>query len=470
MRSDAKLLTSGQAVRRPSARRGPGRTRAADRPTTSVRVRPVQSGSRRARLRLLLFPAAAAAALLSQTLSADAVAPSAHSYVIKPGDTLVAIAAAVGSTVGDLVKANGITDPNLIIAGHRLTLPDGLAGPASSPAAGSTSSATGPASGSGSAPGVVYTVAQGDTLWTIAQAANVTVDQIQTANNLSDPSVLQVGQKLLIPNPTAAGGGQATAGGGQTAAAIQPAAPVAAASLANKLVGAAANVPGSGNVHYGFAALNLATGQQVVFHSGDVFPSASVMKLPILVEYERQLAAGKLANASTLRPLVAAMVDESDNSAANKLMDVLGIGNVNSTMASLGLTATHLVNHFDDPSAPQHAGENSTTPSDMVHLLALIAQDKVVSPQACADMRSLLLGNTDQSKLVRLLPAGTAVAHKSGWYPGVAADVGIVTPSGSTSRWVVAMFTDGIPSAETGNQMIAAVSQALYTAWAGAGH
>lgn len=46
-----------------------------------------------------------------------------------------------------------------------------------------------------------YTVAAGDTLVKIATKFNTSVDRIQAFNNLSDPRVLRIGTKLIIPPP-----------------------------------------------------------------------------------------------------------------------------------------------------------------------------------------------------------------------------------------------------------------------------
>jgi LysM repeat protein len=45
-------------------------------------------------------------------------------YQIRPGDTLSALARRFGSTVSELARLNGIKNPNLIIAGRLLQLPD----------------------------------------------------------------------------------------------------------------------------------------------------------------------------------------------------------------------------------------------------------------------------------------------------------------------------------------------------------
>jgi LysM repeat protein len=61
-----------------------------------------------------------------------------------------------------------------------------------------------PSSGSGDTTttttgGTTYTVQSGDTLFRIAQRFGVTVQAIVTANNLSNPDSLSVGQQLVIP-------------------------------------------------------------------------------------------------------------------------------------------------------------------------------------------------------------------------------------------------------------------------------
>jgi beta-lactamase class A len=135
-------------------------------------------------------------------------------------------------------------------------------------------------------------------------------------------------------------------------------------------------------------------------------------------------------------------------------------------MAKLGLGSTRFLNLFADTRSSSNPGQNQTTPANMAYLLELIATDQVVSTQASAEIRTLLTRNADRSKLVRLLPPDARVAHKSGWYEGVANDVGIVTVDRVPTRWVIAVLTDNVPDAETGNQVVAAISKAVYDAWA----
>ncbi|MFN8110565.1 MAG: LysM peptidoglycan-binding domain-containing protein [Thermoleophilia bacterium] len=62
--------------------------------------------------------------------SGAAAAPTAGTVSVRPGDTLSAIAAAHGVSVARLAAANGITNPNLLTVGRRLRLPAGATGSA----------------------------------------------------------------------------------------------------------------------------------------------------------------------------------------------------------------------------------------------------------------------------------------------------------------------------------------------------
>lgn len=108
--------------------------------------------------------------------------PRPLSYVVQPGDSLAAIAAKWGTTVQALVAANGIVDPNLVAAGTQLRMPYGATPHIEAPTGGES-----------------YIVASGDTLWSIAQRFGTSVDALMAANGLSDPGLLLVGQRLVIP-------------------------------------------------------------------------------------------------------------------------------------------------------------------------------------------------------------------------------------------------------------------------------
>lgn len=133
--------------------------------------------------------------------SSSASAPAAYAeeaqvYVVVPGDTLWDIAQRFGRSVDALAVANGLSNPNRISIGQRLTIGTGAPEPGEPPAR-ETPSAP-PSSPSR------YTVAPGDTLSAIALRFSTTVGALARANGVSDPNRIFAGQQLLVPSGPAA--------------------------------------------------------------------------------------------------------------------------------------------------------------------------------------------------------------------------------------------------------------------------
>ncbi len=121
------------------------------------------------------------------TVSATGTSGGGGGYVVRPGDTLGAIAARSGTTVAALARANGIANPNVLAVGQRLRVPGGGGAPA-----GYT-----PVASSGGGGG--YVVRPGDTLGAIAARNGTTVAALAALNGLGDPNRLAVGRRLSIP-------------------------------------------------------------------------------------------------------------------------------------------------------------------------------------------------------------------------------------------------------------------------------
>jgi LysM repeat protein len=159
-------------------------------------------------------PAAQGAAPAApEAAPAEATAPSV--YVLRPGDDLAHIARDYGTTVEDILAANGISDANRIYAGQSLIIPSGEAAvdtaePAPQPggvADGPTAVAEVPAPATDeedAAPSAdahsTYTVVPGDSAIKIAQRFGIDQDTLLEANNISNPDRVYVGQVLTIPD------------------------------------------------------------------------------------------------------------------------------------------------------------------------------------------------------------------------------------------------------------------------------
>ncbi|MGE5509208.1 MAG: LysM peptidoglycan-binding domain-containing protein [Chitinophagales bacterium] len=122
------------------------------------------------------------------TTSTPTPSPSGQAYTVQAGDTLFLIAQRYGTTVAALQQTNGLTNPDSLYAGQRLTIPSGsTATPAPAP---SPTPATGDQT---------YTVQSGDTLYLIAQRYKTTVDALVQANHITDVNNLAPGTVLQIP-------------------------------------------------------------------------------------------------------------------------------------------------------------------------------------------------------------------------------------------------------------------------------
>ena len=125
------------------------------------------------------------------------------SYTVQRGDTLSEIALRHGVTTGSISAANGLADPDRVIAGRTLQIP-GAGGPAAAAAA---------SSGGG------YTVRRGDTLSGIAVRHGVSTSALAAANGIADRDRVIAGRTLRIPG----GGAAAAPGAASTTAAGLPA-------------------------------------------------------------------------------------------------------------------------------------------------------------------------------------------------------------------------------------------------------
>ena len=119
-----------------------------------------------------------------------AAVPARHTVVA--GDTVSHLAARFGTTVKEIVSANGLNSRAMIRVGQSLTIP-GTATAASTTAAAPTSATSTSTS---------YRVVAGDTVSRIAARYGTTVKAISSANGLDSRAFIRVGQTLSVPGAT----------------------------------------------------------------------------------------------------------------------------------------------------------------------------------------------------------------------------------------------------------------------------
>ncbi|MFO0851515.1 MAG: serine hydrolase [Gemmataceae bacterium] len=208
------------------------------------------------------------------------------------------------------------------------------------------------------------------------------------------------------------------------------------------------------------AVKHLGTGEEFYLNADEPMTTASLIKLAVMVETFWQAEEGKVkldgmimlrkadmvpgAGVLTdsfspgatlaLRDAVRLMITVSDNTATNLVLDEIGIPATAARMKSLGLPETRInakvfrgSTTSVDKARTDKYGLGSTTARETVKLLELIHAGKVVSPKACEEMRGILRKNHDNEMIVRKLPNGTPVAHKTGAVNAARTDAGIVT-------------------------------------------
>lgn len=214
---------------------------------------------------------------------------------------------------------------------------------------------------------------------------------------------------------------------------------------------------------------------------------ASVFKIPIVLEYARQAAAGVIERTErltvtaadkdggigtsgcaddvslTLRDLAHFMMTMSDNAATDVLLRKVGCDRVNATLAELGLKRTRLVGGCSDLFASiteelggadlegvsedqiralsVHDPERTTgsTPRETTTLLSAIWRDEAGPPEACAEVRTIMGNQVWPHRLSSGFGDEVKVSAKTGTLWGIRNEAGVVEyPDGK--RYAVAVF------------------------------
>lgn len=207
----------------------------------------------------------------------------------------------------------------------------------------------------------------------------------------------------------------------------------------------------------GVSVRNLATGEALSIRGEEKFPSASLIKVSILVALMDEVRRGTLRLDDpitmiardqvggsgvlqhlhsglelTVEDAARLMIIISDNTATNLVLDKVPMRAVWAKMDSLGLPATriHSKTFLRSTSVAMDSsvryGLGVTTPDETVRLFTLLHEGRAVSPEMDSVALAMLRANEDYHKLVRWLPASAAAAHKSGDVDQSRSDCGIL--------------------------------------------
>ena len=241
----------------------------------------------------------------------------------------------------------------------------------------------------------------------------------------------------------------------------------------------------------GVAILDLTDQRAFYLNADAVYPTASTIKIALLVELYRQHerassggAGAKLSDMYTMdakdavggggileamtpgvtrmsnRDLATLVVALSDNSATNVLIDRVGMENINTWLAQIGLKETRLRRHMMDVTAAREGRENTATPRELVTMLGILHGGKVFG-KATTDEFFRMLSTAKSSYIPRLLPADLMIANKPGDLDAVRNDAGIVFVPGRPFA-IAVMTTFGRNEAES-EQSISRIARAAWS-------
>lgn len=235
----------------------------------------------------------------------------------------------------------------------------------------------------------------------------------------------------------------------------------------------------------GYIIKDFKSGRIVSSNADVLFPSASLIKFPILcaafqaVE-ERKLSLStpvtlargdrrggsgllKFSPAGTVytnRELLEAMIGHSDNTAAELLIRQLGYDYLQKTFIAMGLQDT-VIRPEGFKLTSRHVHEdNLTSPRDMACLLEKIYKRELVSPEASDEMLSIMKHQHLRDRLPRFLPTGWEIAHKTGLLRKACHDVGIVfSPQGD---YMICVLTSHDTTYKTAKRFIASLARITF--------
>lgn len=204
---------------------------------------------------------------------------------------------------------------------------------------------------------------------------------------------------------------------------------------------------------------HLNSGREFSIAPDQVMPTASLIKVAVLVTAYREADAGRLdlstrvelkdtdkvpgsgiltkhfSEGATLsvRDLIRAMIVWSDNTATNLVVHQFGLKRVNEVLAELGFKETRMHSLVFrgsttsiDPENSKAFGLGRTTVAEMSRLLELIYNRKAASAEACDAMIEDMQHSETEPRLSARFPSSTVFAHKSGAVNSARTDAGIL--------------------------------------------
>jgi len=202
----------------------------------------------------------------------------------------------------------------------------------------------------------------------------------------------------------------------------------------------------------GLVVEDLNTGWVISFNEDALIPSASLVKVPIMLAYfyaaqedkvnlkdniklksfervsgSKMLGRSPVGSQFVVEELFDPMITVSDNAAANVLIDLLGFDTLNAYFKKMGLKNTNISRAMLDFRGRREGQENYTTAADMAYILEKLYRGQFLNQEVSEKCLVLLNQQKINDRIPKDLPKDeVSVAHKTGLERHICHDAGIV--------------------------------------------
>ena len=233
----------------------------------------------------------------------------------------------------------------------------------------------------------------------------------------------------------------------------------------------------------GVAFKDLKSGDTFLFNEKEIFPTASAIKIEILIHLLKEFEKGKINlyenipvnyrvggsgllqyfDQSNLQlnyyNLALLMIQQSDNTATNILIDRLGMENINKTIQSLELKNTKLQRKMMDFEARKVGKENLSSPEDKLKLLESIYRYQIL-PDSLTNEAIKILSIPKQTPLLDDINEEITLASKGGELDDVRCEMGIFFCE--NFNYILVIMTKDLPQSRIGDEVIKKISKRVF--------
>ena len=249
--------------------------------------------------------------------------------------------------------------------------------------------------------------------------------------------------------------------------------------------------------HKGHVAIflkDLKSGRTWTYHPDDLFPAASLIKVPVMICVFDKIHEGQLALSDsltlrrhnrvggsgslkwrpdgtklTVRELLQHMISESDNTATNMLIEAVGMGYLQQEFPKIGLLYTGIYADGMSLKAGRVAHENYTTAREMTMMMDRIYHGDYIDRHSSALMLDILKHKKAvASRLAKGLPRGWEIAHKTGLLRQACHDSAIIfSPEGD---YAITVLTGQNPDYRSAKDFISTLGRITFRHYGGMPH